>query len=211
MLSNKAPDKIKEKCALIVGCGGLGCYVVEYLARIGLQKMILADDDCFCSSNMNRQLYSTKDTQNKSKIDIAKQRVSQINPNAQCILHKTKIDDKNIDDIALGCDIIFDCCDNVQTRLLLEKFCENKGLILIHGALNDVYGQVATVYPGDKTLSKLYQDFCCKPSKTLSYVPAIVAGYQVSEGIKALTGEGTVLKGQVMLIDLLNNITQTIG
>lgn len=211
MLSSKAPDKVKNKTAFVVGCGGLGCYVVEYLARIGMGKIIIADNDTFCQLNMNRQLYSTSNTLQKSKVASAKERVSQINPNIACVIHQTEINKENISSIAEGCDIVFDCCDNVETRLMLEKYCEKADIPLIHGALNDIYGQVATVYPGDRTLEKLYYNCQSHPSKTLSYVPAIVAGIQVSEGVKALSGEGNTLKGKVMLIDLLNNNIEIIG
>lgn len=205
MLSSKAPEMVKGKTVLVVGCGGLGCYVVEYLARIGISNIIIADDDIFCCSNLNRQLYSNNNTLNNYKVQIAKERVLEINAGINCIIHKEKINSQNIDSIANGCDIVFDCCDNVATRLMLEAFCEKKGIILIHGALNDLYGQVAAVYPGDRTLANLYHNYEAKPSKTLSYVPAVVAGLQVNEGIKILTGEQSALRGKLMLIDLYNN------
>lgn len=165
MLSESAPAKLKDKCALVVGCGGLGCYVVEYLARIGMGKIIIADCDNYCASNMNRQLYAVKDSLGKSKTLIAKQRVRQINQDIQCVAFDQKVTAENIDDISDGCDIVFDCCDNVETRLLLESHCEKKGIVLLHGALNDVYGQVAAVFPGDRTISKIYNGHKCAPPK----------------------------------------------
>ena len=123
MLSESAPAKLKDKCALVVGCGGLGCYVVEYLARIGMGKIIIADCDNYCASNMNGRLYAVKDGLGKSNAIAA--RVRQINKifNASLL---TKGNMENIDDISDGCDIVFDCCDNgnqIVAKPLRKKAC----------------------------------------------------------------------------------------
>jgi molybdopterin/thiamine biosynthesis adenylyltransferase len=159
---------------------------------------------------LNRQLISNLENIGLSKVQEAKKRAFSINKAVQIIPIEEKVDKTNIQKIAMGCDIVFDCSDNVPTRLILEEYCEEKNLPLIHGAIGDLCGQVAAVYPGDRTLSKLYKDFSEKKLPTVSYVPALVASLQVSEGVKALIGESQ-LRGKTMIIDLSTNYIKIIG
>ncbi|MFW5780654.1 MAG: HesA/MoeB/ThiF family protein [Bacillota bacterium] len=205
MLSDENFRKIKDKMVLVVGCGGLGGYVVEHLVRIGVGKIVVADDDCFCKSNLNRQLMSTLQNNGLNKAKEAKKRAAIINDSVEVAAVTERVHKANIEKIALGCDLVFDCCDNISTRLTLEEYCEKNKTVLIHGAINDLCGQVATIYPGDKTISKLYGEKVSKRLSTLSFVPAIVASFQVSEGIKTLLGCKNTLKGKVMVLDLLTN------
>lgn len=210
MFSENIEPNIKNKTALVIGCGGLGCYVVEYLSRLNIGKIIIADNDVFSESNLNRQLYSSFETLGKSKVEIAKERVKKINPETFIEIHNIYVNKENIEFIAKDCDIVFDCCDNTNTKLMLENFCEKKELVLIHGAIDNVYGQVATVYPGNRTLSKIYSKEVT-PAKTFSYVPPLIASFQVSEGIKVLTNTGKTLNNKIITIDLRNNEIEILG
>ena len=146
-MSSRIPEQLKDKTALVVGCGGLGGYVVEHLVRIGMGKIIIADHDCFCHSNLNRQLISNLENIGLSKVQEAKKRAFSINKAVQIIPIEEKVDKTNIQKIAMGCDIVFDCSDNVPTRLILEEYCEEKPATYTRRHRR-LMRSVAAVYPG---------------------------------------------------------------
>lgn len=210
MNNNPEYTRLKEKCAFVVGCGGLGCYIIEFLARINIGKIIVADDDKFSSSNLNRQLYSTKNVLGEYKTDIAKEKVFAINEKIEVVALKEKVTKENIKEFSYSSDIIFDACDNIETKLVIEKFCEKENKVFIHGAINGTIGQVATVFPKDKTLSKIYHNKKDEKNFTYSFVPGLIASIQVSEAIKVLSNEENTLRGKLLLIDLLSNTFETL-
>lgn len=201
-----AEKVLSESSALVVGAGGLGGWVIEYLARAGIKKITAVDGDVFSSSNLNRQLYSTSGNLGEYKVFEAKKRIFEINPKVEFVAVSDMLGEKNASGLVSDADIVFDCCDNQVTRLLLEKVCSASKKILIHGAINRTFGQVSAVFPGDGTLSRLYSGRAEKTEKTLAYVPAVIAGLQVNEGIKALVGgENTLGGGKVLFVDFINN------
>ena len=80
-------ERLTEKTALIIGCGGLGGYVIEELARVGVGKLILVDGDVFSRSNMNRQLMAKEETLGKNKAEVMRERILSINPEAKVFVH----------------------------------------------------------------------------------------------------------------------------
>lgn len=193
----------KDITAVVVGAGGLGGYVIELLARLNIKSIICFDGDVFSKNNLNRQLYSTTQNIGSSKVKEAEKRVRLLS-STDFFAEDEFANESNLDRYLPGADIVFDCSDNIETRLLLEALCEKHGKILCHGAIGDKMGQVTTVYPGDKSLSMLYANGKNLKCKTFSYVPPVIASVQVSEAMKALSGaEG--LRGIVMLIDLEDN------
>lgn len=194
---------IKDLTALVIGAGGLGGYVVELLARLNIKKIICFDGDVFSVSNLNRQLYSSNLNLGKFKVDETAKRVSEIS-STEFVKIAEFANKENLKNYMANCDIVFDCSDNVESRLMLERECEKFHKILCHGAVGEKMGQVTTVFPGDKSLSTLYNNEKDLKCKTFSYVPPIVASVQVSEAVKALNGQ-ECLRGVVLLIDLEDN------
>ncbi len=195
--------ELKNLTALVVGAGGLGGYVVELLARLNIKKIICFDGDVFSSSNLNRQLYSNNSNLGKFKVDETAKRVSEFS-STEFIKIAEFANKENLKNYLGSCDIVFDCSDNVESRLMLERECEKYHKVLCHGAVGEKTGQVTTVFPGDKSLSILYANGKNIKCNTFSYVPPAVASVQVSEAIKALNGQ-ECLRGIVLLIDLEDN------
>ena len=174
-----------DKTAIIIGAGGLGGYVVEYLARLNIAKLVIMDGDVFDESNLDRQLYSAYENLGKFKAQAAAERIKKISRTDAFAVNEFFPNDI-IDGI--NADIIVDCLDNVKDRLLLEEYAANRGIPLVHGAINGAFGQVTTIMPGDYTLKYIYKDREISVSKTMSYVPALVAALEASEALKTLTG-----------------------
>jgi len=195
--------ELKDLTALVVGAGGLGGYVVELLARLNIKTIICFDGDVFSKSNLNRQLYSSNSNLGKFKVDETAKRVSEFS-STEFIKIPQFANKENLKNYLGSCDVVFDCSDNVESRLMLERECEKFHKILCHGAVGEKTGQVTTVFPGDKSLSTLYANGKNLKCNTFSYVPPVVASVQVSEAIKALNGTDC-LRGIVLLIDLEDN------
>ena len=191
---------MKDITILIIGCGGLGGFVCEYLARLKVGSLILVDGDTFCESNIDRQLESGYDTLGKKKALAYKERLER-----KFGASVTAVDSFLTEDnagIASEADLVMDCVDNVKTRLFLEDICEKYGKILVHGGLEGSFGQVCLCYPGEKTLRKLYVDRTEKKHLTNAYTVATVASMQVSLAQKVLTGQAAPVKGKLFLVDM---------
>ena len=153
----EAEQKLLLKArAAIAGCGGLGGYAAEFLARAGLGHLTLIDGDIFAASNLNRQLYSLESNLGKSKVSEAKKRLRKIRPDLSITVYDFPLDGKNAAELLKGHDVIIDALDSVKARLLAEKTADALGTPLVHGAVREWGAQVCTVFPGDFTLSKLY-------------------------------------------------------
>ena len=205
----------KEECkklntfnVCVVGCGGIGGYVIEMLARIGILNITGIDYDVFDTSNLNRQIISHTTNIHEKKALEAKKRVFLINPDVYFIPVCEKLNKDNAIDILAGNNIIIDACDNISTRLILEEACSKLETPLIHGAISGWYGQVSTVMPYDNTLSKIYgnmtDDDIDSSLGNPAFTPALIASIQVSEAIKVLLGKGDTLHKKLLSIDLLS-------
>lgn len=195
-----ARKKLSEKTALVVGAGGLGGYVIEHLARSGLGKIIVMDGDVFHKSNLNRQLYCTLKNIGEKKALAAKERVNLI-CDTECVAIEEFFTEKNAD-IVKDADVVIDCVDNIEARILLEKVCKNNDKILIHGAIAGLEGQIAVVKPGDDTLKTLYSEGATETPETLSFSPAIVGAFEAAEAIRWLALNET--RGGLLLMDFVN-------
>lgn len=193
----------------VVGSGGLGGYIIEMLARVGIGKITVVDGDVFDETNLNRQLFSTSENLGRIKVFEAKKRIAQINPETTIHAIHTLLDEENAVSIIQSADLVVDALDNVPARLVMQIACEELQIPLIHGAIAGWYGQVTTILPGDRTLDRLYKNSQGKGIEqelgNPSFTPATIASIQVSETLKVLLGKEEILRNRILLIDLLDN------
>jgi len=198
--------EIRAKTVGVVGAGGLGGYVIEMLARLGVGTLRIIDGDVFEASNLNRQLLATEANLGQRKVDEAALRVAAINALVQTEIYPERFDEGSADRFLPGLDVAVDCLDSVGDRLLLEQRCKALHIPLVHGAVGAWSGQVITVLPGDDTLCHLYGGHeALEPVGAASFIPATVASYQVAECVKLLIGRGDLLRQRMLYFDLLNN------
>ena len=214
MLSATDMELLKHSKVCVIGCGGLGGYVIEMLGRLGIGSITAVDGDVFDETNLNRQLRSDTRVLGKSKAETEKERMLLVNPLIKLVTVPERITPVNGHDLLAGHNVIIDAVDNIETRLLLQKLASELGIILVHGAIAGWYGQVTTIFPGDNTLNVLYSGTGAKGiEKELgnpSFTPALVASIEVSEVLKYLIGRGTLLRKKVLYIDLLEQAYTTI-
>jgi len=199
-------ELLNKKKAAIAGCGGLGCYAAEFLARLGVGHFTLIDGDVFAASNLNRQLYSLEANIGRKKASEAKKRLLKIITSLSVEAADTLIDEKNAEDLLKGHDIIIDALDNVKTRLIIEKAASSLGIPLIHGAVEEWGAQVCVVFPGELTLSMLYSgSYESKKPSVLSFTPAFCASLQASEAVKVLLKKKNILRKKFLTVSLKDN------
>lgn len=208
-ISAEDNEKLASAKVLVAGCGGLGGYVIEELGRIGVGTITAVDGDVFEESNLNRQVLSSMQTLGKSKAATAKERMAAVNPEITVLPVQAMITEKNVLALLAGHDVIVDALDNVPSRLLLEKSCEELTIPLIHGAIAGWYGQVTVVFPGDCTMEKLYSHGTPKGEEVElgnpAFTPAVVASIEAAETIKVLLARGEILRNKLLTVDLLNH------
>lgn len=208
-LSITENETLKNYKVCVIGCGGIGGYVIEMLGRIGIGNITAVDGDKFDESNLNRQLYSDEDSISLSKAYKAKERMAKVNSLVTVNPVDKNITEENAEEILKGHNIVIDALDNIKTRLFLEDECEKLNIPLVSGAIGGWYVQLTTIFPGDRTLHKIFRkDTEPGIEKKLgnpSFTPALAASIQVSEAIKVLIGRGEPLSKKILFIDLLSN------
>lgn len=200
---------LKSKKIFIAGSGGLGGYILEMLLRVGVGEIRIADPDVFDPSNLNRQLLSREDLMGVSKSESAAARASLVNSEVKMTAFKERVTSENAVKLIGDADIVMDALDSAAARIVLETAAAEIGIPMIHGAIAGWYGQVSAVFPGDKTMRKLYGDNNESGLEAElgnpSFTPAVIAGIQVSEAVKVLLNKEGVLRQKLLYIDLLNN------
>ncbi len=125
-------DKLKNSTVHVLGIGGVGSFTAEALARGGVGKIVLVDDDTVCLTNINRQVHATTKTLGKNKVDVMKERILEINPQCEVVTHNTFIDKDNIAEIiGTSTDYIVDAIDTVSSKLDLAVYAYENNVPLI--------------------------------------------------------------------------------
>lgn len=194
---------------VIIGSGGLGGYLVEELARLGVGNLVVVDPDIFEEHNLNRQLLSSPALLGKPKAAVAAARVAEINPAVAVTPLQLAFSRDNCQGILAGSDVVMDGLDSITTRLELAECCRQLSIPLVHGAIGGWYGQVASQLPGDDISSSLFGNWSeAKGVETRlgnpSFTPAVVASLQVAEACKILLGEGESLRHRMIYVNLLH-------
>ena len=205
--------KILSSKVLIVGVGGLGCPVVDLLARAGVGVIGTIDYDKVSLSNIHRQtLYTTKDV-GKYKVEILKKKLNLINKEIKVNIYNQKANEKNLIKIINKYDVIVDGSDNFKTKFLLNKFSIKFKKKLIVGAISKFDGHVFTFDFGSKKtpcLKCFYQSepsdeiLNCESEGILGSTANIIGSIQANEVLKAILSIGKNLQSNILILDLLN-------
>ena len=197
---------------LIIGAGGLGCPIADYLSRAGVGTIGIADFDKVNLSNIHRQnLYNSKDI-GKYKVDAVKEKIKLINPFTKIITYKKKIFEKELNNIIKVFDIIVDGSDNFKTKFLLNKYSIKYKKILIVGAVSKFDGHVFTFNFKNKKnpcLRCFYQSepsdeiLNCETEGILGPVAGIIGNIQATEVLKKILKIGKDLNNCILILNLL--------
>ncbi|MFP3897054.1 MAG: HesA/MoeB/ThiF family protein [Anaerolineales bacterium] len=202
-------SRLLQATVAVVGAGGLGGWVIEALARMGVGHLILIDGDHFEENNLNRQLGCTEDTIGEAKVTCLAERVAKINAAVEVTPKEMWLDEDNAKDLIAGADVVVDALDTVPARLILQEAAAACQIPLVHGAIAGYTGQTTTVFPGDTGLKAIYgpqpasergiETELGNPSAT----PMMVSAWQSQEVVKILLDQGEPLRHRMLLFDAL--------
>ena len=206
--------KILSTKVLVIGAGGLGCPVAEFLVRSGIGALGIVDYDKVSLSNLHRQsLYETSHA-GKSKVQVIKKILNRINPNTKVQTYNLKLNNNNFKKIIKKYDYIVDGSDNFKTKLLLNDFCLKHRKFLVTGAISKFDGHIFTFDFKNKKLPCLrcfYQEseptddlFNCETEGILGTVASIVGTIQANEILKKILSIGQNLNGYILILNLLD-------
>lgn len=211
---NRQTISLKGQLALarsrvtVIGCGGLGGYIIEQLARLGVGQITAIDPDVFEEHNLNRQLLATLSTLGQPKVTVAQARVAEINPAVTLIPVRAAFAAASGAELLGDADVVVDALDSIPVRLELAEVCRQKAVPLVHGAIGGWYGNVVSQVPGDRSVETIYRAWregkgVEKNLGNPAFTPAVVASLEVAETCKILLAEGKLLRGRKLAVDLL--------
>ena len=195
----------------LIGAGGLGCPLAQYLAAAGVGTLGLVDPDVVDASNLQRQvLYGGADV-GRRKVEVARERIAAMNRDVRVELHPVRLDSRNALEILSEYDVVVDGTDNFPTRYLTNDACVLLGRPNVHGSIFRFDGQ-ASVF--DAARGPCYRCLypeppppgavpSCAEGGVLGVLPGLVALVQATETVKLLTGIGEPLIGRLLQIDAL--------
>lgn len=205
--------KILDAKVFVLGAGGLGSPALFYLAAAGVKEIGVADADVVDISNLQRQiLHFTKDL-DRPKVESAKEKLSNLNPDTNIVPYKERITADNAMEILGKYDIVLDGSDNFPTRYLLNDACFFLKKVLVSGSILRFDGQL-TVFDtanGSACYRCLYPELppagmvpSCQEAGVLGVVAGTIGVMQAQEALKVILGIGEPLINQLMLFDALN-------
>lgn len=204
-LTPEQQQTLQHRQVAVIGCGGLGGYVIEQLVRIGVGHLHLFDPDVFAPSNCNRQLNALMPTLDRNKAEVAAARAATIHPFSAVTPFSLDFQAAP-EDAWNGIDVIVDCLDHTQARRDLTALAATRNVPLVHGAVNGWYGQVGVQLPGGDLIARLYpertENLSPESPSVLSFVVAAVASLQTGEAVKLLLKMPSPLHNNWMHIDL---------
>ncbi len=210
-------QKIGEAKVLVVGAGGLGCPVLQYLTAAGVGHIGIIDNDLVSLSNLQRQILFRESDVGKSKAEIARKHLFELNSTLDIRAFPEKITSANAVDILSGFDMVVDCTDNFPTRYLLNDACLLTGKPYIYGAIHRFEGQVAVFNLTKESAN--YRDLyptppapgsvpTCEEEGVLGVLPGLIGTLQAIEVLKIITQSGEVLDSELMMLGAWDNTRQ---
>ncbi|HOX33298.1 MAG TPA: HesA/MoeB/ThiF family protein [Spirochaetales bacterium] len=199
--------RLHAATVVVAGCGGLGGYLVELLARLGVGAIVAVDPDSFEESNLNRQLLATVSSLGLPKAEAAARRIREINPAVIARPVRAILDSRNAPAILEGADAVADGLDRIESRRDVASACAALGVPFVHAAVAGWYAQATVQAPGSRAVEELYgpregagvESDLGNPA----FAPALAAAIEAAETCKLLLGLGRGLAGRLLSVDLL--------
>ncbi len=219
-------QKLKSARVLIVGMGGLGHPVAQYLAASGVGTLGLVDDDTVALSNLQRQTLFTHADIGEPKVSVAAAHLAKLNPHIELVTHPVRLTHDNVAALITPYDVVVDACDNFATRFIVNDACFAAHKVLVSGAVGRFDGQLATFKAwqtdADGTPLPCYRSLVphapetdeaeedCAATGIVGALTGIIGSLQALEVIKEITGAGESLAGRLLIYDGLSGRARTV-
>jgi len=205
-LSDEDQLKLATSCVAIVGCGGLGGYIAEELARVGVGRLVLIDGDRLEVSNLNRQIMATELNIGQWKVEAARVRLQSVNSEVHIEAVRGWFEEDKGPELLRDVDLVCDALDSGTARVVLERVCQQMDLPLVYASIAGWFGQLGVSMPGDFSVSRLYgrsEGGVERAWGNPSFTPAVLASLSVAETVKLLVGRMPSLRHAWLQVDLL--------
>ncbi len=217
-IGEEGQEKLKAARVLVIGAGGLGAPVLQYLTAAGVGKLGIMDDDVVNEDNLHRQILYGGHDLGKLKTIIARERLEVLNPFVGHEMINIRIKKENALDFIGRFDLVIDATDNFSTRYLVNDACAILKKPWIFGSVYKYEGQVSTFnYQNGPSLRCLYPEIrdhenVPDPAQQglLGILPGIIGSFQAVEALKILTGIGEVLSGKLLIYNMLDHSLQMV-
>ncbi len=209
-------QRLKNAAVLVIGAGGLGAPVLQYLAAAGIGHIGIVDDDTVSLSNLQRQVIHGTDAIGRSKIESAEAAIAAINPHVRVTGFRTRFTPEAAPGLLAGFDLLIDGSDNFETRYAAADAAEAARLPLVTGAVGRFDGSLTVLKPWetdpDGRLNPGYRDLfpqapppgvvpSCAEAGIVGALTGVIGTLMAMEAIKVVTGAGEPLVGRLMLYD----------
>ncbi|MGC6493071.1 MAG: molybdopterin-synthase adenylyltransferase MoeB [Myxococcota bacterium] len=218
-VGSEGQQRLKAASVLVVGAGGLGSPVLEYLTAAGVGHLLIADDDRVELSNLQRQVLHSSNDLGTPKVASAAARLHSLNPHVHVETHQTRVTRDNVLDLVQRADVVVDATDNFQTRYLLNDACVMRDKPLVYGAIYRFEGQASVFnHNGGPNYRDLFPEPPpahhapnCAEAGVLGVLPAVIGSIQATETLKILLGIGSTLSGRLVLYHALDMTFREFG
>jgi adenylyltransferase/sulfurtransferase len=206
----KGQEKLKAARILVVGAGGLGAPVLQYLTAAGIGTITILDDDTVSEDNLHRQILYGGHDLGKLKTIIARERLNILNTMVKHEIRNIRLKPENAMDFINQADVIIDASDNYSTRYLINDACILLGKPWIFGSILKYEGQVTTFMPDHgPCLRCLYPEGANVPNPAdygmFGVLPGIIGSLQANEALKIILGIGELLFGRLLIYNMMKN------
>jgi molybdopterin/thiamine biosynthesis adenylyltransferase len=200
--------KLLVSTVAVVGVGGLGSNIIELLVRQGIGHLIIIDNDRFTEQNLNRQIMSTEGNLGEYKVTVAARRVKEINSITTVTTFRKRLTEENAQKLLSSAQVVVDGLDNLSSRFAVEQACRQLAIPYVYASIAGFSGQLMTIFPEDVGLSSVYGSSNATLDQGIETkignppaTPAIIAALEVQEVVKIITGVGTPIRNQILLVD----------
>jgi adenylyltransferase/sulfurtransferase len=209
--------RLLDSTAVVVGAGGLGSPVVQYLAAAGVGELVVVDDDVVERSNLQRQIIHRDADVGVPKADSAKAFIEALNPDVDVDARQERVSPDGAEALVADADVVVDASDNFPTRYLLNDACQLAGVPLAHGAIYKFEGQATTLLPGGPCYRCLFPEAPepgevpdCATTGVLGVLPGTLGCVQATEAVKLLLDAGEPLSGRLLFYDAMAMTFETV-
>jgi molybdopterin-synthase adenylyltransferase len=210
-IGDSGQDKLKKAKVLVIGAGGLGCPILQYIATAGVGTIGIVDFDKIEIHNLHRQILYTEEEIGKSKVLVAKSVLEKLNPLISVLAYEEKLTIENASKIISDFDIVVDGSDNFSTRYLVNDTCVALGKTLVYGSILGFEGQLAVFnHQGSKNLRDLFPEPPnakdvpnCNVNGVLGTLPGMIGTMMAHETLKIIIGLPS-LKNELVLYKTLD-------
>jgi len=210
-------EKLKHAKVLVIGAGGLGCPLLQYLVSAGVGTIGIVDDDVVDETNLQRQVLYNKEEVGLKKVEVAKKKLQLQNPYIHLASHALRLTSQNALDIIKDYDLVIGGPDNFPTRYLVNDACVMLNKPFVFGSIYKFEGQVSVFnYKNGPTYRCLFPEPPkdspnCSEIGVLGVLPGIIGTLMANEALKIIFGIGEVLSGKLFVFDTLTSQTKIIS